>query len=822
MQDRQPVPLRVRLGEREKVITEAVVIGRESAPPFDCSDPRVSRRHLQLRPESDGWIAEDLRTRNGTYQAGERIGRVRVGAGVVLLLGDASKGIPIELVPVPSGSRIAEATPTLTLARSRVEAIHHAAIDLGPMTISSAISGDVTIGRATDNTVVLADLTVSRHHARLVQAPGRTPELIDLRSHNGTYINGVRIERAPVTDTDVIGIANHSLRLRGNRLEDYARADDVSFEAVNLSVHIGPSQLLDEVSFSVPRHTFLAAVGPSGAGKSTLLSALAGFRPADQGTVHCGGRDLYASYDEFRQRIGYVPQDDILHPQLTVRRALRYGAELRFPSDVSRADRNGRVDEVISELRLSSRARQRIDRLSGGQRKRVSIALELLTRPRLLFLDEPTSGLDPGMEQDLMELLQRLAADGRTVIVVTHSVQSLNLCDRVLFLAPGGKTAYYGPPRDALAYFGRSDFAQVFRDLERGQRDFKEEFRKSPVYDQFVRPALVHSEFSQERRAAVPAQAPPPRQNRWRQFLTLSHRYLAVIASDPANTAILLLQAPILAAIILLAVSPGGFDAANSSALNAGLQAILFLVVSATYLGAGNSIREIVKELPVYTRERMVGISIPAYLASKVIILSVVTAAQAGVLVWLGTLRQGGTGGGALLPNLRLELWLALVATGLAAMALGLLVSALTSRGDKALTLLPLILVPQLVLTLPQLRIDDKPILGPISYVASAQWGHAAAASTIHLNQLIYRRASSFDPSLPAGVNPDRPSAALVDRVAQTTDLALTTRWRHDPRTWITDVGALVGLFLVELVLAGYALKRRDPALLSASARRRR
>ena len=190
--------------------------------------------------------------------------------------------------------------------------------------------------------------------------------------------------------------------------------------------------LLDNVSFGLDRNTFLAVVGPSGAGKSTLLNALTGFRPAPRGTVLYDGRDLYAEYEELQSRIGLVPQDDVLHPQLTVGRALEFAAELRFADDVTADERSARVDEVLEELGLTARRDLAIEQLSGGQRKRVSVALELLAKPSLLFLDEPTSGLDPGYERSLMELLRGLADGGRTVVVVTHSVQSLDLCDRVL------------------------------------------------------------------------------------------------------------------------------------------------------------------------------------------------------------------------------------------------------------------------------------------------------------------------------------------------------------------------------------------------------
>ncbi len=255
----------------------------------------------------------------------------------------------------------------------------------------------------------------------------------------------------------LVGIGHALFHLDGDRLVERIDAGAVAFRARDLVVRTPKGKtLLEGVGFSLEENSLLAVVGPSGAGKSTLLRALTGFRPADSGTVEYADRDLYADYDELRQRIGLVPQDDILHPQLTVRRALAYAARLRFPSDVSVPEREARIDQVIGELGLGGQAEQRIDSLSGGQRKRTSVALELLTRPSLLFLDEPTSGLDPGLDKSVMHTLRGLADDGRTVVVVTHNVANLDVCDRLLLLAPGGTLAYFGPPREALQYFGVS------------------------------------------------------------------------------------------------------------------------------------------------------------------------------------------------------------------------------------------------------------------------------------------------------------------------------------------------------------------------------
>ena len=589
---------------------------------------------------------------------------------------------------------------------------------------------------------------------------------------------------------------------------------ELGLEAVSLTVRDSRGGTrLDDVSFSLPGRSLLAAVGPSGSGKSTLLGALSGMRPAQTGDVCFGGRDLYAQYRAMRHQVGYVLQEDVVHSQLTVRGALDYAADLRFDPGVARVERRRRVEEVIAELGLTGSAHRRVRTLSGGQRRRVNIGVELLTRPRLLFLDEPTSGLDPGMERQVMHLLRDLADGGRTVVLVTHSVLCLDVCDQVMFVAPGGRMAYVGPPAEALPYFGCADYAEVFSRLdEQRDVDWKGAFRASPAYQRRVEQPMATA-------GGGPPAAPVPvprTQGRLHQLRTLVRRYLAVLGSDRLNLALLLLQAPILGVIVAQAVASGGFAQTSKDAYPAASQALLFLVVSATYLGAGNAVREIVKELPIYLRERATGLSIVSYLGSKVLVLAVVTAIQAALLVVVGAYRQGGPSQGAALP-LRPELVIDLAAAGMVAMGAGLLISALVSRADKALTLLPLLLVPQLVLTVPGLEIEQKPVLNQLSFVASARWGYDALGSSVHLNQLLYENEANVDPLLPAQDalwevdDIDHASTAQWRDIAAAAGTAPEARWRRERGAWAGDLAALAAIFLIELAGTAWALSRRDP-----------
>jgi len=460
------VPLEVRLGEQRWIALpgESLTIGRDPDASVRINDGQVSRCHATLDPTAQGWLLTD-HSRNGVFLEGRRTAQLLITTPTAVALGHPVDGVVITMTPIAGD----EAPRTAASTHATRTGVH------------DVVGTRTTIGRLPENDVVVDDLLVSRHHAVLNCTPGGS-YIRDLGSANGTYLNGQRVTQASVAEGDLIGVGHALLHLSGNRLVEYQDQGDVDLEAEDLVVTRDGRRLLDGVGLEVPQRSLLAILGPSGSGKSTLLGALAGTRPADTGRVRYGGRDLYDDYDELRQRIGLVPQDDILHPQLRVRPALSYAARLRFPPDVPRSDRDGRVAEVLDELGLAAQAEQRIASLSGGQRKRTSVALELLTRPSLLFLDEPTSGLDPGLDKQVMRTLRVLADAGRTVVVVTHSVLNLDTCDQLVVLAPGGRVAYQGPPERVLGYFGVADFAEVFLMLENDMSvDWPGRFRSSDL-----------------------------------------------------------------------------------------------------------------------------------------------------------------------------------------------------------------------------------------------------------------------------------------------------------------------------------------------------
>ncbi|MFE2874341.1 FHA domain-containing protein [Streptomyces roseus] len=766
-------------------------VGRDPLCEICLDDARVSWHHALLRPDGDHWIVEDEGSTNGTWADGHRIHEWNVGAGSELRFGSAADGPRALLLgpppAAPSPSAAPAPAPEPVPAGARPSSVSHPALTgtfrrpttVRPLPARTAVA----IGRAPANDLVIDDLVVSRHHAELRALADGTYEIVDLGSHNGTFLNGTRTDRAPVTEGDVIGIGHTALCLVGDQLQEYVDTGEVSLDVQELAVAVdhGRKTLLDHVSFPVGAKCLLAVVGPSGAGKSTLLGALTGLRPADHGTVLYDGRDLYRDYAELRSRIGLVPQDDILHAQLTVRRALTYAAELRFPQDTAADERQARVDEVIAELGLGQRADQPIHSLSGGQRKRVSVALELLTKPSLLFLDEPTSGLDPGMDRSVMHMLRGLADDGRTVIVVTHSVLSLDVCDRLLVLAPGGRIAYFGPPAETLAFFGFDQWPEAFEAFENDRdRDWAGEYLASPHHRTYVRNAARQPRQEEDRPGTADFAAPPPKAQSWgSQLSTLMRRYAAALSADHTFLAIMIALPFVMGA---MARALAGSALTAETAINA----LLILCVGGVLTGAANAVRELVKERVIYQRERAVGLSRSAYLMSKVLVLGAVTVAQAVVLTLVGlygvdTNAPGGKG--VFMPPL-VEITLAVALLSFTAMMLGLLVSALVRKEEVTMPLLVLLAIVQVVFCGALLQLDGVPVIGQLAWLVPSRWALGAMAGTIDLGAIV------------PGKLTDDPLFA------------------HSAGVWLLDMGMLVALSVLFGVLVLRLLRRHEPAIM--------
>ncbi|MEO3974749.1 FHA domain-containing protein [Streptomyces sp. CAU 1734] len=759
-------------GDRSTVISpdRDYHFGRDPLSDIVLDDDRVSWHHAVLHAEDGHWTVADEHSTNGTWADGRRVAESDVRAGSVLRFGDAADGpraVLMASAPPLSGLHLAAPAATGTFRR--------------PTTVRPLPARTVRIGRSPSNDLVVDDLTVSRHHAELRLRPDGTHEIADLGSHNGTFLNGAPVTTAPVAQGDVIGIGHSAFCLVGDELQEYVDTGEISLGVQDLAVTVdrGRRTLLDHVSFPVGQKCLLAVVGPSGAGKSTLLNALTGLRPADHGTVLYDGRDLYRDYAELRSRIGLVPQDDILHTQLTVRAALGYAAELRFPQDTAADERRARVAEVIRELGLEERAGQRIHTLSGGQRKRVSVALELLTKPSLLFLDEPTSGLDPGMDRSVMQMLRGLADDGRTVIVVTHSVLSLDVCDRLLVLAPGGRIAYFGPPGDALSFFGFERWPEAFEAFENDrERDWAGAYRDSPLSRRYgaSRPASD----APDRDISVPVAPPPPKPQSWgSQLWTLIRRYSAALAAD-RTFLIIMIALPFVMGAMARALAGGRLD--RETAMNA----LLILCVGGVLTGAANAVRELVKERVIYRRERAVGLSRSAYLMSKVVVLGTITVLQAVVLTLVGLagVDLGAPGGEGVVTAPLAEITLAVALLSFTAMMLGLLVSALVRKEEVTMPLLVLLAIVQVVFCGALLKLDGLPVIEQLAWLVPSRWALGAMAGTIGLARTVPGKLTS-DPL-----------------------------FEHSAAVWLTNMGMMVVLSVLFGFLVLRLLRHQEPAVM--------
>ncbi|WP_349269677.1 ABC transporter ATP-binding protein [Mycolicibacterium parafortuitum] len=642
---------------------------------------------------------------------------------------------------------------------------------LRPGKPADAPAGSIKIGRSSDNDIVIPDVLASRHHATLVPTPSGT-EIRDNRSINGTFVNGSRVETAVLTDGDTVTIGNVDLLFRDGTL--VRRTETAAATATGgLDVHgvtwtiENNKTLLDNISMSARPGTLTAVIGPSGAGKSTFARLVAGYTHPTTGQVSFEGHDVHAEYASLRSRIGMVPQDDVVHGQLTVRQALMYAAELRLPPDTTKADREKVVHEVLEELEMTKHLDTRVDKLSGGQRKRASVALELLTGPSLLILDEPTSGLDPALDRQVMTMLRQLADAGRVVLVVTHSLTYLDVCDQVLLLAPGGKTAFYGPPSQIGPAMGTTNWADIFSsvagDPEAAAARYLAQHGPPPPQPA----ALTPSELGN-----------PTRTSLRRQLSTIARRQIRLVVSDRGYFAFLMLL-PFIMGVLSLSV-PGdvGFGVPKTAmeggaAPNEPGQILVMLNVGAIFMGTALTIRALIGERAIFRREQAVGLSTSAYLLAKVVVFTAFAIVQSAIVTTIAIIGKGwGPGAvdsGAVLGNRSLELFVDIAVTCVAAAMVGLALSALAKSAEQIMPLLVVAIMSQLVFSGGMIPVTDRIVLDQMSWFTPARWGFAASASTVDLIRLV-----------PGPLTPQ-------DR-----------HWEHTSGAWLFDMGMLA------LISVGY------------------
>ncbi|HCT80618.1 MAG TPA: hypothetical protein DGT23_29435 [Micromonosporaceae bacterium] len=745
-----------------------VVLGRSRRSDVVVDDPRILPAHAVLINTDAGWVLYD-ESSSGLWWDGNLTSQVPVLGLTTVRLAAASSGPALTLFPVRHRSArkqppAAEEPGESTMVRGPVQ----------PGTAQTLIAchpldQPVWIGREPENTIVIDDLLVSRRHARVSRIAGRV-FLSDAGSRHGTFLNGQRVQRSFLTLGDEFSVGQHMFRYVDDQLLEYADSRPGKLLAEKLSVVRGGTRVLDKVSFSLDPGQLLAIIGPSGAGKSTLLGALSGIRPAQYGKVRYEGANLYRNYEKLRRQIGYVPQDDVIHRRLSTRRALRFAAALRCSPDTTAEEREDRINAVLEQIGLTEHADKLISVLSGGQRKRASVALELLTGPALLYLDEPAAGLDPASDRDLMTALRALACDGRTVVLTTHNFLHLELCDRVMFLAPGGQVVYYGPPAGLLAHFGATGYSDAFDQVRRDPDYWVQWYQPDPLP-----PAAPASQVGS------PAGASRSRPSWLRQLWVLATRMVAVAVAD-RMFAVLTVGLPLALALMAHAVpgSAGLGDPHSAAGLNEAAQLLVVFVTGAAFMGITISVRELVGERPIYEREWSMGLSPSAYLGSKLLVVGVICLLQSTVFVGLGLAGRAGPQDALVLWDPNVEVILAIALTAFTSATFGLFAGALVSSTEQTMPVLVGTVMAQLVFCGGLFTLVGRQGLEQISYLAPARWGYAAVASIVDFQRIV--------PTAPR------------DRL-----------WEHHPESLWTAVVMLAALSLVSMLATRLALGWQQP-----------
>ena len=649
----------------------------------------------------------------------------------------------------------------------------------------------VTIGRDPSCDLVLDSPMISRTHATL--EPQQSGYLLRDRSVNGIFANGQRVQGSvTIAENMTVNIGpftlivqHNSLRLLDSgtqiRLDAYALKRQVLDEKKNTKL------ILNDVTLAIEPGQFIALVGGSGAGKSTLMKALLGLEPTTSGQVFINGSDLRSNFNIYRTQIGYVPQDDIIHRDLTAIEALTYAAKLRLPPD---ADIKYIVAKTLEQIELTpAQQNTRIQLLSGGQRKRVCIGVELLADPKLFFLDEPTSGLDPGLDKKMMQLLRKLANEGRTIVLVTHATANVSMCDRVAFMGRGGLLCFFGPPNETYEFFKKEDFADIYTVLEDDTAitTWAANYSRSTYCERHVRNHLSKQQITAE--STPPTQVKP---SIIEQTKVLTQRYWKLVTRDRTNLIISLVTAPIGVSLISLAVkNHSAFILPETPDIMLAPMAtkILFVFTCASlWVGLSGALQEIVKEMPIYVRERLVNLSLPAYLGSKVAVLSAIAVAQS-LLISLVIIIAFKSPSPEMIPwsiGLTITSFLTLIAS----YSLGLLVSSVVQNTSQANSALPLLLIPQIIFSGVLFTSEGGSKI--ITWFMLSRWSIGAYGALVNINALIPEQKKFPDGSLI--LRPLDPSA-----VYDATGANLLLNW-----------GILLVHITVCLVLSGWFQKRKD------------
>ncbi|MBE9093211.1 FHA domain-containing protein [Tychonema sp. LEGE 07203] len=640
----------------------------------------------------------------------------------------------------------------------------------------------VLLGRDPNASLQLDAPLVSRRHATIDQ-DSRGNYILRDHSVNGVFVNSQRVTNSvQLSEGDAIRIGPFTLTYRSGELEMQDSGHQIRLDADSLVI----PKRLESITLAIEPGQFVGLVGGSGAGKSTLMRTLLGIEKTTKGAVFLNGDNLRQNFNIYRNQIGYVPQDDIVHFDLTVEEVLSYAAKLRLPPDT---DVKQAVTKTLEDIEMSHRRTALVKELSGGQRKRVSIGVELLADPKLFFLDEPTSGLDPGLDKKMMQLLRKLANQGRTVILVTHATANITMCDRIAFMGVPGYLCYFGPPQEAIDFFDMKtgDFADIYNELadKTNVPKWAETFKNSEYYQRYI---VNHFSTGNEGKKQAPPQ--PNSVSSIQQLVLLSQRYFQLISRDLVNLSLALLTAPIGITLLRLAVRDKDplIGAPEATLAPLALRVLFVFTCAAIWVGLATSLQEIVKEAAIYLRERLVNLGLFAYLGSKLFILSGLAVLQALLMVAVILIAFKS-------PEPSFISWtvgafITTLLTLMSCISLGLVVSAIVKNGSQANSALPLILLPQIIFSGVLFKMEG--VASKFSWLMLSRWSVGAYGSLVNVNGMVPAATTLPDGStLPQPFEP----TAVYDPT-----------WENLGLNW----GILCVHILVYLMLTLWLQKRKD------------
>lgn len=592
-------------------------------------------------------------------------------------------------------------------------------------------NGENTLGSQPTCNIVLPPSGVAKHHASIFYLKNNYV-IQDDYSINGTFVNGIKIphfKEFQLKNLDVIVIGHSRLILYNTQIYYQIFEKGIKLNAIDIvkrvRIKFKPKIISSHVNMTINPGEFVAFVGGSGAGKSTFMKCISGVTKPTSGKVYFNGEDLYENYDSLKYDIGYVPQDDIVFSNLTLIEMLNYAAKLRMPDSTPSKARISRISKVLDLVQLKDFKNSYIKQLSGGQRKRASIAVELLSDPGLLFLDEPTSGLDPGTERSIMQTLQKMSKTGKTVVLVTHNTLNLNLCDKIAFFGSGGRLCFFGPPQDALAFFQVNDFVDIYTLLSEDSSKWHKK------YEEYVSACLKNYQLNEKEIKETTSNHPKKQKKSFfRQLFNLISRYIKLISNDFQQLLLLFVQAPLIGFLLTFVANDNIYKKYDDT------KGILFSMGCACiWLGLLNSVQEICKEKIILQKEYMADLKLSAYLFSKVIVQGFLAFIQASLLVFIFQEIVGKSDQNILLGSYW-DIQIICFISIFSAAALGLLISSIVKNSNIAMAIIPLLLVPQLLFSGMLFKLEG--ITESLSNIILCRWSVEGLGTSVNLNELTH------------------------------------------------------------------------------------